>query len=142
VQTFLAYADFSKSAAVLDNSRLGNQCYRECLTLLRGGWANHPASKMWRGYEYALCDYALALVREMERRGRWKPAVIERWRTYYTEYQAQLTNTGLPSWIGHEPFHAAHRSNLLRKDPIHYGQFGWTEPDNLEYVWPTNAGVV
>ena len=41
-----------------------------------------------------------------------------------------------PSWLGNEEFHASHRSNLLRKDPEHYGQFGWTEPDNLPYYWP------
>ena len=33
--------------------------------------------------------------------------------------------------------HASHRSNLLKKDPEHYGQFGWSEPHDLAYVWPT-----
>ena len=47
MQTFLPYPDFAKSARVLDPSRLGNQFYREGLTLLRGKWPNHPASKMW-----------------------------------------------------------------------------------------------
>jgi len=28
-------------------------------------------------------------------------------------------------------------SNLLRKMPEHYKQFGWTEPDTLPYIWPT-----
>ena len=32
--------------------------------------------------------------------------------------------------------HASHRSNLLRKEPAHYTQFGWTEPPDLPYVWP------
>jgi hypothetical protein len=41
-----------------------------------------------------------------------------------------------PSWLGDPQFHAAHRSNLLRKDPEYYGKFGWTEPDDLEYPWP------
>lgn len=135
MQTFLAYPNFKQSAAVLDNSRLGNQCYRECKTLLNGGWQYHPASKMWRGYEGALCLYALALVDEMEKRGRWKPEVIERWRNYYTE-QLEGKGTDMPPWIGNEQFHAAHRSNLLRKDPDYYSQFGWTESSDLEYVWP------
>lgn len=39
-------------------------------------------------------------------------------------------------WLGNEAFHASHRSNLLRKDPEHYKQFNWTEPNNLPYVWP------
>jgi hypothetical protein len=41
-----------------------------------------------------------------------------------------------PPWLGDEAFHASHRSNLLRKNPEWYGQFGWTEPDDLPYVWP------
>lgn len=42
----------------------------------------------------------------------------------------------LPPWLGDPAFHASHRSNLLRKDPVHYGQFGWTEGPDLPYVWP------
>jgi hypothetical protein len=41
-----------------------------------------------------------------------------------------------PSWLGDDAVHASHRSNLLRKDLRHYSRFGWTEPDDLEYVWP------
>jgi len=43
---------------------------------------------------------------------------------------------GLPLWLGNEELHASHRSNLLRKAPLWYGQFGWTEPDDLPYIWP------
>ena len=42
-----------------------------------------------------------------------------------------------PYWLGNSDFHASHRSNLLRKDPEHYSQFGWTESDDLPYVWVT-----
>lgn len=45
----------------------------------------------------------------------------------------------MPTWLGDPAFHASHRSNLLRKDFLHYAQFGWTEPPNLEYVWPTST---
>jgi hypothetical protein len=41
-----------------------------------------------------------------------------------------------PPWLGNESFHASHRSNLLRKNPAWYSKFGWSESDNLEYVWP------
>lgn len=136
MQTFLPYSCFQASARVLDNGRLGNQCYRECKTLVGGHWENHPASKMWRGHERSLCEYALALVDEMGRRGRWKPEVIERWREYFSQLRDGFPETGLPAWVGDEEFHAAHRSNLLRKDPVWYGQFGWTEPPDLPYVWP------
>jgi hypothetical protein len=45
-----------------------------------------------------------------------------------------------PPWLGNPYFHAAHRSNLLRKDAEKgwgwYCNFGWEEPDDLPYVWP------
>src|SRR4051794_10899397 len=55
VQTFLPYADFDASAAVLDDRRLGKQRV-ETMQVLRAlvfpsyrGWKNHPATRMWRG---------------------------------------------------------------------------------------------
>lgn len=42
----------------------------------------------------------------------------------------------LPLWVGDPAFHASHRSNLLRKDSVFYGKFGWLEPHDLPYVWP------
>jgi hypothetical protein len=42
----------------------------------------------------------------------------------------------MPPWLGDEAFHAAHRSNLLRKAPEYYRSFWPEEPDDLEYVWP------
>lgn len=133
MQTFLPYKDFEATAVVLDDRRLGNQAYRECLTLVRGGWKNHPASKMWVGYERALCDYALALLRELDRRGRPYPHHVQT----FEEIKSQSPDTGLPPWLGDERFHASHRANLLRKDPVHYGKFGWTEDPDMEYFWPT-----
>jgi len=41
-----------------------------------------------------------------------------------------------PSWLGDPAFHRAHQSNLLRKDPEWYGQFGWEVKNDLPYVWP------
>jgi len=40
-----------------------------------------------------------------------------------------------PVWVDHPLSISGYRSNLLRKDPKHYGQFGWTEPPDLEYFW-------
>ena len=54
-------------------------------------------------------------------------------------YEAALAGTDrafLPPWFGDEAFHRSHRSNLLRKEPQWYGQFGWTEPADLAYEWP------
>ena len=133
MQTFLPYADFDLSFACLDKKRLGNQVWREGLTLLGGGWKHHLASKMWRGHEYQLGMYCLAGVQECERRYErdYGHIAAKIW-----QLMSPYSDTGLPKWFGDEAFHASHRSNLLRKLPDWYGQFGWTEGADLPYVWP------
>jgi len=133
MQTFLPLPDYLESMLCLDKSRLGNQVWREGLTLLRGGWPNHPASKMWRGHEYHLGLYLL----------RGIDALCLRNGKYYAEVKRKIvfemdkfSDTGAPWWVGDVKFHASHRSNLLRKDPKWYRQFGWKESNNLPYVWP------
>lgn len=132
MQTFLAFPSYLQSVRCLDPTRLGNQIYREGLTLIRGGWPNHPASKMWRGHEHSLASYLLIGLQELTRRGLHYP------HHYLTveKYLQEFPDTGLPFWLGDPKVHASHRSNLLRKNPRFYGQFGWSEPDNLPYVWP------
>lgn len=74
MQTFLPYEDYSWSAAVLDRQRLGKQRV-EVMQILRAlagetiGWKNHPAVRMWRGSEYALIVYGLAVCHEWVGRG-------------------------------------------------------------------------
>lgn len=135
MQTFLPLQDFAESARVLDSRRLGKQRV-ECLQLLRAligittGWRNHPACRMWEGYDGALALYGKAVCEEWIQRG---------YRDTCGAKIAELCPTEeprMPPWLGDPAFHASHRSNLLRKDPVHYGQFGWSEPADLLYVWP------
>ncbi len=123
---------------VLDDKRLGKQRV-EALQLLnvltdptKKGWRNHPATNMWRGYERCLCKYGLACCKEWTERG-FKDTVAEKIRDRIN----QLQETEPPHWLGDPAFHAAHRSNLLRKDPEFYSKYAWTEPPDLEYVWPS-----
>jgi hypothetical protein len=130
MQTFLPYPSFEDSVRCLDYRRLGKQRVEamQLLNALRGktdGWVNHPACKMWRGHEAALAVYMNYCIDEWTRRGYKN-----------TMKHQQLGCCLVPSWVGREDFHASHRSNLLRKDKEWYSQFGWTEPDNLPYVWP------
>lgn len=130
MQTFLPYPDFVESARCLDSRRLGKQ-RPECLQILKalggsGGWSSHPATKMWSGCQDALKAYSNACVLEWTARGYKNSMAI---------YQIDGTPT-MPRWLGDERFHASHRSNLLRKDPVHYGRFGWSESPDLEYHWP------
>jgi hypothetical protein len=134
MQTFLAYPDYLESMRCLDKSRLGNQVWREGITLIRGGWPNHPASKMWRGHEYHLGLYLLAGIQALSERGKKYPQVKEKIETEMSKFM----DTGAPKWLGNSEFHRSHQSNLLRKDPVHYGQYFSDVPSDLPYVWPTN----
>lgn len=132
VQTFLPYPDFQKSVKCLDFRRLGKQ-RSEAMEIIEAikygtGWKYHTAVTMWRGYLEALKEYYNTVIWE------W----IE--RDYETTMPIfQVKEVVYPHWFGDEAFHASHRSNLLRKNPQWYGQFGWIEPDNLPYVWPKGA---
>ena len=96
------------------------------------GWRNHPAVRMWRGYEPMLLVYGLAMCDEWDRRGN-ADTVREKLRVHLRGSAAPLL---APPWLGDEALHASHRSNLLRKDPQFYGRYGWSEPPDLPYVWP------
>jgi hypothetical protein len=144
MQTFLPYPDFAASAACLDYRRLGKQRV-ECLQILTAlnvptyGWQNHPAVRMWRGYDAALICYGLAVCTEWVKRG-YNDTCFTKIHTFFkpdgddTLHDCMTGN--IPPWLGDNAFHASHRSNLLRKDPAHYQQFGWTEPSTLPYIWP------
>lgn len=135
MQTFLPYADFTKSASVLDNKRLGKQRV-ETLQILKSlayasyGWKHHPAVKMWHGYGGALIEYGVVMCLEWKSRG-FKDSCLEQIVSFKSIRQ------DVPPWLGREDVHASHRSNLLRKEPKHYEQFGWTESSDLPYIWPT-----
>lgn len=136
MQTFLPFDSFFLSAKALDYRRLGKQRV-ECKQILRAlmgetkGWVNHPATKMWKGHEYALCAYAYDICSEWRHRG-YNDTLLP----YFEDLIYELPICSNPKWLGDKAFHASHRSNLLRKDPVHYSQFGWKEPPDLPYVWP------
>jgi hypothetical protein len=140
MQTFLPYPDFAQSAACLDNKRLGKQRV-ECLQILNTligrskGWINHPAVLMWKGYEGELKEYAVTVCYEWIKRG-FKDTCISK-----IENNFSFRKLIKPPWLGNEAFHASHRSNLLRKDPVWYGKFGWKESNDLPYIWPTKEGI-
>lgn len=136
MQTFLPYESFIRSAQVLDYRRLGKQRVeaKQILQALHfgGTWVKHPAAKMWRGYERCLGVYWYTMCQEWCNRGYNDNLIHEAKR-----YLASMTLvTQEPPWLGCAKFHASHRSNLLRKDPVHYGKFGWKEHPHLPYVWP------
>jgi hypothetical protein len=134
MQTFLPYSNIEKSIQCLDWRRLGKQRV-EALQIFRivagikpdSKWRHHPAVKMWMGYPGPIAYYMNTCIKEWIKRGYKNTMFIHPLDVYEMTY---------PKWLGDEAFHASHRSNLLRKNPNWYGQFGWTEPDYLPYCWP------
>jgi hypothetical protein len=145
MQTFLPYPDYVESAKVLDRARLGKQRV-EVYQILRTrlgfskGWANHPCIRQWKGYEWQLYIYGLEICQEWRNQG-YKDSVRDKMMDMMGKYPAQSHPNRIPPWLGNEEYHKSHRSNLLRKDPIWYGKFGWIEPNNLPYVWPVSLGT-
>lgn len=141
MQTFLPYPDFAQSAWCLDRQRLGKQRV-EVLQLLRAllvpgsGWANHPATRMWRSYEDALAAYGVEICREWTRRGYRDTCRIK-----ILSIDAFTPTPVLPPWLGDPAFHASHRAALLFKSPKWYSQFGWDEIPKIEYLWPVGADL-
>lgn len=141
MQTFLPYPSFTASALTLDSRRLGKQRV-EAMQIIRaldvgGGWANHPATKMWRGCRLALMLYHDVCIREWVRRGYTNNMHTLVFRSPESEVPPHIETIPMPEWLGREDVHSSHRANLLRKDPEHYGQFGWTEQPQEGYVWPS-----
>ncbi len=134
MQTFLPYPEYIDCAKVLDNKRLGNQFYNEGMIILAGNhkWRNHPAVKMWKPWKFQLCIYLLTLAKELKERGFYYREHIEHVNNLFN----QLKPTAPPNWLGIHELHTSHRANLLRKDPVHYGKFGWIEQPAEKYYWP------
>ena len=130
MQTFLPEPTFALAVSRLDPRRLGKQRI-EAMQILKAladptyGWQHHPAVRMWRGFEESLQGYYNACIWEWVHRGYRNSMPL-----YFPE-----PPTTPPPWLT-PALIASHRSNLLRKDPVWYSQFGWNVPNDLPYVWP------
>ena len=156
MQTFLPYKDFSKSAKALDNKRLNKQVL-ECYQILKvlhnpdphAGWRNHPAVKMWRGYEGSLHKYTLDMISEARNRGI-KTDTNEANISAIALVQSSNWNDSLPKWFNDKTIIAkvttTHKANLYRKDPEYYYDFKESvidennEPccERCQYYWVTH----
>jgi hypothetical protein len=135
MNTFLAYPEYRPSAKVLDMKRLGKQRV-EVLQLVNAildpklkGWQNHPCTSMWRPWLPALVEYGIVICEEWCSRGYSDTVRFELLPLRKEAFK-------LPPWLGSPGLHSSHRANLLRKDPVHYGKFGWTEKPLDGYFWP------
>jgi hypothetical protein len=136
MQTFLPYADFGKSAQVLDYKRLGKQRVEalQILNAIRGqskGWRRHPCTIMWQNHEQALIQYAIIICKEWIARG-YKDSLLPRFQNEVTTATPEM-----PAWLGFEKFHLSHQSNLVRKDSNFYR---FPVPNDLLYIWFNEDG--
>lgn len=133
VTTFLVCTDIRHSMRFLTNAHLGKQRVEGCQivnALYRGtGWKNHPATNMWRGYEYALMYYVNCAIQEWINRGCHNTI------PFYNLPEHIV----FPWWVSWEKLHRSHRSLLRRKDPNHYNFLYDDEFLYLGYIWPTDA---
>lgn len=135
MQTFLPFPSFVESAKVLDYRRLGKQRVEvlQILTALYGGskgWVNHPCTKMWKGHEFQLISYGIAICQEWIQRG-YKDTCADKIATFYIEGM----DRSFPEWLGFEPLHLSHKSNLIRKMPEYYKNYFPNVRDDIPYIW-------
>lgn len=126
MQTFVPIADVTASIDALDKRRCWKQCV-EALALLRGACPNHPASRMWRGFEAALALYYSTCLDVC--------VVKHRIRTKLSRVEVSEAVVMPPWWGG--PIHANHRARLLAKDFAFYSQYGWQEQPEIFNLWPS-----
>lgn len=153
MQTFLPYPSFEKSAEVLDYRRLGKQrietkqIWQALMGLSKnGGWRNHPATLMWRGYEDALVWYGEIMCLEWIKRGYndttlpfFQDIKARRIEERKQQFGADVA-IPMPGWLGIKEFHRGHQQTLLFKLPEHYKKFKWKVEPKYEYWWPTQNG--
>lgn len=158
MQVFLPESSFARCAEVLDTKRLVKQLLegRQILTVLAGestskGWKNHPAVKMFEGYEVTLVAYLAAIRDEMDARGyKWEKnwAVIQ--DIYDKHYKGEPQPW--PYWMLDQSLWnrlmITHRGRLWEKDPVKYQQYESEGKVFMEHVccpestctyyWPTH----
>ena len=160
MQTFLPEPTFRRCAEALDNKRLHKNALEgyQILMVLTSlapdgshrtpkGWVNHPAVKMWRGYEFGLVSYIHYMVEEWKERGFNSTLAEKVDFIAETANLVQTPETYRPKWYldlnTYAPIMRTHRVALLNKNYEHYSQFNWeedsgTRPDTYEYIWPVS----
>ena len=143
MQTFITDFDMEQNAKNLDNKRLGKQRVEalqiaDCLLVKESRWKNHPAVKMWKGYEgFLILEYLREILIEWEERGFKNEKCREHWGKF-----KNIIFNGDKKIIYNEPFWLksdfieTHRSNLIRKNREYYKKLFPNTKEGLEYIWP------
>jgi hypothetical protein len=138
MQTFFPFRDARSSLVVLDTRRLGKQRVEgyqilRTITGQSGGWNNHPAVKMWRGYAPELLDYTLTACEIWAGKG-YTDTLSDK---LFDEFGDLIDTKELiyPIWTARQDVLDSHKAMLYHKDPVHYALFApYSHID--AYVWP------
>ena len=139
MQVFIPEVDFYDIANCLDKKRLFKQVVEARQILATNGvkvprksggylkptYIHHPIHPMWADYTDALAIYHDILLEKC----------LELGFNTTMSCVATTDSADMPPFIGWDPIHQSHRSNLLRKDPAYYGRFGWDVPTDIDYIW-------
>lgn len=98
-------------------------------------WENHPAVKMWKGYELSLYHYTRCIIEEWVSRG-YKDTVMGKINELKDKYILEKRICHPPWLMYNEEFHSSHRAALLAKNYEYYKQFNWKEKPEINYIWP------
>lgn len=134
VRMYLPYPDFKSSVNCLDNRTLGKQC-KIIREILSGLWIKHPASLMWRGHRWQLCNLGLYSADNYKLRGNPTNDDFE-WFLRCRENLLINCDKSMPFWFDNDKLHANHRGELLHIDEEYYSQFGWEELEVESQYWP------
>jgi hypothetical protein len=139
MQTFVPENTLNGSVRVLDRQRLGKQRVEtlqimKALAGLSKGWVNHPATRMWKGYEFSLLIYQNYTCNEWTRRG-YKDTCWDKTLEVF-ENHFPNENVGLPHWWGDNRVHDSHKSALVFKDPVWYNRYYPDVVGEYNYYWP------
>lgn len=147
MQTFLPLPSYTESAQILDTLRLGKQRVETmqiylALTDRDYGWQNHPAIRMWRGFDVDLLNYGIAICAEWIRRGNEDSTMRFFLKRLLEAHQAGL-GVVRPAWLGDQKFHYSHQMMLISKEPFYYLQFAGNKFASIAelgevkgYFWP------
>ena len=156
MQTFLPEPNFQSCAAVLDSKRLVKQLLegRQIMAALAGttkGWVNHPATRMWKGYEHVFLLYLSHMRNEMDRRGYKTQNNWDEICRIYDQHFSDNEKYVEPPWMKNRMGEFGrvintHRRALYLKDPIHYDsykEYCWAFNlvccKSCNYYWPTHT---
>jgi hypothetical protein len=156
MQTFLPSTNTLECAQILDNKRLNKQILEgyQILNVLSGrskggGWRNHPAVLMWKGYEHGLWKYIESMVQVANLRGIKTENNFNNLNALYKECAEDWGSEHPAFWQDENKVMrliTTHRANLFRKDPIYYVRYQYAvdSPYNApccstcQYYWVTH----